>query len=93
MRRWRGARCVLLWADGERRVDIRAKLAATTPSSRDGPRRLNFKVSPLVSLHPGRAPVRPVAKLEARVLDKTLKHKPKDGSTHWSSRKLAGRTG
>jgi transposase len=30
-----------------------------------------------------------VAKLEARVLDRTLKHKPRDGSTHWSSRKLA----
>lgn len=54
---------------------------------------MNFKFSPLVSLHPGRAPVRSVAKLEARVLDKTLKHKPKDGSTHWSSRKLAGELG
>jgi transposase len=34
-----------------------------------------------------------VAKLEARVLNKTLKHKPKDGSTHWSSRKLAAELG
>ena len=46
-----------------------------------------------VSLHPGRAPVRPVAKLEARVLNRTLKHKPQDGSTHWSSRKLAAERG
>jgi lipoprotein NlpD len=39
----------------------------------------------LVSLHPGRAPKEPVGKLEARVLERTLKHTPKDGSTHWSS--------
>ena len=37
--------------------------------------------------------MRPVAKLEARVLNKTLKHNPKDGSTHWSSRKLAAELG
>src|SRR5690606_25281888 len=47
----------------------------------------------LVSLHPGRAPERSVAKLEARVLNRTLKHKPSDGSTHWSSRKLAAELG
>ncbi len=41
----------------------------------------------------GRAPLRPVAKLEARVLDRTLKSKPCDGSTHWSSRKLAAELG
>ena len=34
-----------------------------------------------------------MAKLEARVLNRTLKHKPKDGSTHWSSRKLAAELG
>jgi len=39
--------------------------------------------------HPGRAPLRDPAKLEARVLQHTLKRKPRDGSTHWSSRKLA----
>ncbi len=47
----------------------------------------------LVVLRPGRAPVRSVAKLEARVLNRTLKHKPKDGSAHWSSRTLAGEPG
>ncbi len=30
-----------------------------------------------------------MAELEARVLDRTLTSKPRDGSTHWSSRKLA----
>ena len=90
----RRARCVLLWADGERRVDIRSKLACndgfisrwTSAYEAQG-------LAGLVSLHPGRAPKRPVAKLEARVLERTLKHTPKDGSTHWSSRKLAAELG
>ena len=90
----RRARCVLLWADGERRVDIRSKLGCndafvsrwTVAFEEQG-------LAGLVSLHPGRAPKRPVAKLEARVLNRTLKHKPKDGSTHWSSRKLAAELG
>jgi hypothetical protein len=34
-----------------------------------------------------------VAKLEARVLNFTLKRKPPDGSTHWSSYKLAAALG
>lgn len=90
----RRARCVLLWADGERRVDIRSKLACndafvtrwTTAYGEQG-------AAGLVSLYPGRKPLRPVARLEARVLNRTLKHKPKDGSTHWSSRKLAAELG
>jgi transposase len=90
----RRARCVLLWAAGERRVDVRAKLACndafvtrwTSAYDAQG-------LAGLVSLHPGRAPKRPVAKLEARVLERTLKHLPKDGSTHWSSRKLAAELG
>jgi transposase len=90
----RRVRCVLLWADGERRVDIRSKLGCndafvsrwTAAFDEQG-------LAGLVSLHPGRAPARPVAKLEARVLNRTLKHLPRDGSTHWSSRKLAGELG
>jgi len=90
----RRARCVLLWAAGERRVDVRSKLACndafvtrwTSAYAAQG-------LAGLVSLHPGRAPKRPVARLEARVLERTLKHLPKDGSTHWSSRKLAAELG
>lgn len=90
----RRARCVVLWSEGERRVDIRAKLACndgfvtrwTSAYDEQG-------LAGLVSLHPGRAPKRPVAKLEARVLNRTLKHLPGDGSTHWSSRKLAAELG
>ena len=90
----RRARCVLLWADGERRVDIREKLGCndafvtrwTSAYDAQG-------LAGLVSLHPGRQPKQPPAKLEARVLERTLKHLPKDGSTHWSSRKLAAELG
>ena len=90
----RRARCVLLWADGERRVDIRAKLACNDAFVTRWTKAFEFQgFAGLVSLHPGWAPVQPVAKLEARVLNKTLKHKPKDGSTHWSSRKLAAELG
>ena len=53
----RRARCVLLWADGERRVDIRSKLACndafvtrwTTAYGQQG-------AAGLVSLYPGRKP-------------------------------------
>ena len=87
-------RCVVLWADGERRVDIREKLACndafvtkwTTSFGAQG-------LAGLVSLHPGLAPKVPTAKLEARVPSRTLKHLPQDGSTHWSSRKLANELG
>lgn len=90
----RRARCVLLWADGERRVDIRAKLACNDAFvSRWIVAFDQQGLAGLVSLHPGRAPTRPVAKLTARVLDRTLKHTPRDGSTHWSSRKLAAELG
>jgi transposase len=90
----RRARCVLLWADGERRVDIRTKLACNDAFVTRWTKAFEFQgLAGLVSLHPGRAPKQPVEKLEARVLNKTLKHKPRDGSTHWSSRKLAAELG
>lgn len=37
--------------------------------------------------------MQPPEKLEARVLNCTLKRKPSDGSTHWSSYKLAAELG
>jgi transposase len=47
------------------------------------------RLSGLWSRHPGRAPSEGIEKLEARIIDWTLHRKPADGSTHWSSRKLA----
>src|SRR6266705_7055256 len=74
----RRARCVLLWADGERRVDIRAKLACNDAFVTRWTKEFELQgLAGLVSLHPSRAPVRPVVKLEARVLNRTLMHKPK----------------
>ena len=90
----RRARCVLLWSDGERRVDIRSKLACNDEFVSKWTRAFEAQgLAGLVSLHPGRAPRTPVAKLDARVLNRTLKHTPRDGSTHWSSRKLAAELG
>ncbi len=51
------------------------------------------RLAGLYARHPGRAPRRDLARLEARVLNYTLQRKPKDGSTHWSSRKLAAQLG
>jgi hypothetical protein len=89
----RRARCVLLWADGERRVDIRTRLACNDAFDATDEGFRVSRLAGLVSLHPGRAPKQPVARLEARVLNKTLKHKSRDGSMHWSSRKLAAELG
>jgi len=90
----RRARCVWLCATGQRRTDIRQAMGCDDGFiSRWTLAYATSGLAGLVSHHPGRAPVRPVAKLEARVLDRTLKSKPRDGSTHWSSRKLAAELG
>ncbi|MCE2971544.1 MAG: IS630 family transposase [Burkholderiales bacterium] len=47
------------------------------------------RLAGLYGRHPGRAPQRDPAQIDARVLDYTLTRQPRDGSTHWSSRKLA----
>src|SRR4051794_6686417 len=47
------------------------------------------RMAGLWSRHAGRKAQGGTAKLEARILDWTLHRKPADGSTHWSSRKLA----
>ncbi len=53
----RRARCVLLWAGGERRVDIRTKLACNDAFVTRWTKAFEFQgLAGLVSLHPGRAP-------------------------------------
>ncbi|MDQ3621774.1 MAG: IS630 family transposase [Verrucomicrobiota bacterium] len=47
------------------------------------------RMARLWSRHAGRKAQEGSAKLEARILHWTLHRKPADGSTHWSSRKLA----
>ena len=46
----------------------------------------------MYSRHPGRAPSKTATKLEAKILARTQR-KPLDGSTHWSTRKLASELG
>src|SRR6218665_2605816 len=47
------------------------------------------RLAGLFSRHAGRQRYQVTDRLEARVLARTPKHKPADGSTHWSTRKLA----
>jgi transposase len=51
------------------------------------------RLAGLYGRHPGRAPRRELLRLEARVLDSTLKRTPRDRSPHWSSRTLATELG
>jgi transposase len=86
----RRARLVLLldagasWSAIKRELRCDSRFIATW-----GERFVRARLGGLFARHAGRAPTRNVAKLEARVLERTLKRKPRDGSTHWSSRKLA----
>jgi transposase len=50
------------------------------------------RLSGLVARHQGRVAAKDAAKFEARILDWT-RRKPNDGSTHWSSRRLAKKLG
>ncbi|WDM67353.1 MULTISPECIES: helix-turn-helix domain-containing protein [Xanthomonas] len=89
-----GASYVVLRGDGERRVDTRSKLACNDAFVSKWTAAFQAQgLAGLVSLHPGRAPKMPTAKLESRVLNRTLKHSSTDGSTHWSNRKLPAELG
>lgn len=46
------------------------------------------RLAGLFSRHAGRPATTLTPKLEARILDWTVKRKPLDGSTHWTTRKL-----
>ena len=54
---------------------------------------LKERISGLWGRHPGKAVAAGTEHLEARIMDWTLHRKPADGSTHWSSRKLAAALG
>jgi transposase len=84
------ARIILMLADGRSYAEIQERLQTTAPTiSRWKKRFVVERFNGLVQLrHPGQQPTVVTAKLQARVLDAT-RRKPKDGSTHWSVRKLA----
>lgn len=87
----RRAKLILMLEDGESRESVMRQLQCDSRFiSRWSGRFLSERLAGMYARHPGRMPKQPVAKLEARVLNYTLKRKPADGATHWSSRKLAG---
>lgn len=77
-------------ASGRSYADIRERLEITAPTISHWKKRfLQDRISGLAEApHPGRKPTVITPKLQARVLEAT-RRKPKDGSTHWSVRKLA----
>lgn len=90
----RRARLILMLEDGESRDAIMARLGCDSRFiARWSSRFVQERLAGMYARHRGRAPKRPPAKLEARVLHYTLKRKPADGSTHWSTRKLAAELG
>ena len=90
----RRARLVLLLADGFTWAEIRTKLdCGDSYISRWSKRFETERLSGLFARHAGRQRYKVTERVEARVLSWTTKRKPSDGSTHWSSRKLAAELG
>ena len=90
----RRAKLILMLEDGESRDSIMQRLECDSRFiSRWSGRFLEERLAGMYARHPGRQPKQSPAKLEARVLNYTLKRKPGDGSTHWSSYKLAAELG
>ena len=90
----RHARLILLLADGLTWAEIRTKLdCSDSYIDRWSKRFAADRLAGLFSRHAGRQRYKVTDRIEARVLARTTKHKPADGSTHWSTRKLAAELG
>ena len=90
----RHARLILLLADGLTWAQIRAKLDChDSYIDRWSKRFAAERLAGLFARHAGRERYKVTDRIEARVLARTTRHKPADGSTHWSSRKLAAELG
>src|SRR5258708_33234325 len=85
----RRARLILLLESGHTWAQIREKLDCNDAFiDRWGRRFDQDRLAGLFSRHAGQQATTLTPALEARILDWTVKRKPSDGSTHWSSRKL-----
>jgi transposase len=85
----RRARLILLLEAGHTWAQIRDKLDCNDAFiDRWSKRFRRERLAGLFSRHAGHGPSKLTPALEARILDWTLKRKPGDGSTHWSTRKL-----
>src|SRR5216110_377208 len=89
----RRARLILVLAEGKSYQMIQAELPCdATFIVRWKQRFLQDRLSGLYARHPGRAVEKRTPKMEARILEWT-RRAPRDGSTHWSTRKLAEHLG
>ena len=85
----RRARVILELASGRGLRQTATYLACSSSYVQRWARRFQAeRIGGLVARHQGRAVAKGAAKLEARILDWT-RREPDEGSTHWSSRRLA----
>src|SRR5882672_11236363 len=90
----RHARLILLLAEGLTWAEIRAKLdCSDSYIDRWSKRFAAERLAGLFARHAGRERYKVTDRIEARVLARTTRHTPADGSTHWSTRKLAAELG
>src|SRR5450755_2430739 len=90
----RHARLILLLSEGLTWAEIRVKLdCSDSYIDRWSKRFAADRLAGLFARHAGRERYKVTDRIEARVLAWTTKKKPADGSTHWSSRKLAAELG
>jgi len=90
----RRARLILLLESGTRWATIREKLDCNDAFiDRWSKRFLAERLAGLFSRHAGQGASTLTARLEARILEWTVKRKPTDGSTHWSTRQLGEQLG
>ena len=90
----RHARLILLLGEGVTWSEIRAKLdCSDSYIARWSQRFVTDRLAGLFARYAGRTRYKVTDRIEALVLARTTKHKPADGSTHWSSRKLAAELG
>src|SRR5262247_3671633 len=89
----RRARLILFLDAGKSYTEIQQMLSCgATYVSRWKKRFMEARIAGLFSRHPGRAIQKRTPQLEARILAWT-RRQPPDGSTHWSTRKLAKHLG
>lgn len=89
----RRARCILLLAEGASWGEVRRQLACSDSYiARWSGRFTAERLAGLYSRHRGQRPRKLTARLEARILAAT-RRKPQDGTTHWSTRRLARHLG
>jgi len=89
----RRARLILMLADGATFTTIQHALGCNRSYISQWKQRFEEGgLAALYSRHRGRSPSKSAMKLEAKILART-QQKPADGSTHWSTRKLARELG